>query len=134
MSSPKRSSLSGERGAAAVEFALVVPLLLTLVLGVTNFGRFFNLQLDLSNAAQEAARYAVFAPAVPAHPSAAQVADIAVAASSAGLVASRVVVSGSCAIPGSSVTVTASKDLDMNLVFGSAIHETSGKAVMRCPG
>lgn len=47
-----------ERGAAAVEFALIVPILLMLVLGIFEFGRAFNIQVSLSEAAREAARYA----------------------------------------------------------------------------
>ena len=47
----------GERGAAAVEFALILPVLLILVLGLVEFGRAFNVQISLSNAAREGARY-----------------------------------------------------------------------------
>lgn len=45
-----------ERGAAAVEFALVLPILLTLVLGTIEFGRAYNVQISLTHAAREAAR------------------------------------------------------------------------------
>jgi Flp pilus assembly protein TadG len=46
-----------ERGAAAVEFALVVPVLLALLLGIIEFGRAYNLQISLTHAARESARY-----------------------------------------------------------------------------
>ena len=46
-----------DRGAAAVEFALVVPLLAALVFGIMEFGWIFNQQVSLSNAARESARY-----------------------------------------------------------------------------
>ncbi|SDT05978.1 TadE-like protein [Friedmanniella luteola] len=46
----------GERGAAAVEFALVVPLLVLLVLGIAEFGRAYYLQTTLSGAAREGVR------------------------------------------------------------------------------
>jgi Flp pilus assembly protein TadG len=49
----------GERGAAAVEFALVVPFLILIMLGIVNFGAVIAQQLALSNAARQAARYAV---------------------------------------------------------------------------
>ncbi len=42
-----------ESGAAAVEFALVVPILLLLVLGIIEFGRAYNIQNSLSAAARE---------------------------------------------------------------------------------
>lgn len=45
-----------EHGAAAVEFALLVPVLIILVLGIIEFGRAYNVQSTLSNAAREGAR------------------------------------------------------------------------------
>lgn len=49
--------LRSERGAAAVEFALVVPILLMLLLGTMEFGRAYNAQISLTHAARETARY-----------------------------------------------------------------------------
>lgn len=54
----RTASRLGEKGAAAVEFALIVPIFLVLVLGIFEFGRAFNIQVSLSEAAREAARYA----------------------------------------------------------------------------
>ena len=48
-----------DRGAAAVEFALVVPIFLLLVFGIINFGWLFGQNLALSNAARQAARFGV---------------------------------------------------------------------------
>ena len=45
-----------ERGAVAVEFALIVPVLLLLVLGMIDFGRLWFTQVSLSQAAREGAR------------------------------------------------------------------------------
>lgn len=45
-----------DRGAAAVEFALVLPILLLLVCGVIDFGRAYNAKITLSHSAREAAR------------------------------------------------------------------------------
>lgn len=53
----KKNSKS-EGGAVAVEFALIVPIFLVLVLGIMEFGRAFNIQVSLSEAARESARYA----------------------------------------------------------------------------
>ena len=46
----------GERGAAAVEMALILPVLLLLVGGIIDFGRAFNAQMTLTQAAREGAR------------------------------------------------------------------------------
>lgn len=48
-----------DRGAAAVEFALVVPILLLVVIGIFNFGFLFAQQIALNNGARQAARFAV---------------------------------------------------------------------------
>ena len=50
----------GERGAAAVEMALVLPVLLMIVFGLIDFGRMLNAQLTLTEAAREGARSAAF--------------------------------------------------------------------------
>lgn len=44
------------RGQALVELALVLPLLLTLVMGIVDVGYLFNHQLTLTNASREGAR------------------------------------------------------------------------------
>ena len=48
----------GEHGAAAVEFALIAPLLLLLVFGMVQYGLYFWSAQGASNAAREAARRA----------------------------------------------------------------------------
>ena len=55
-------SASRERGAAAVEFALVLLPLCLILLGIIEFGWIFNQQLGLSNAARETVRYMVVHP------------------------------------------------------------------------
>lgn len=48
-----------QRGAAAVEFALIVPLLVSLVLGVIDFGMAFEQTISIQGAARESAREGV---------------------------------------------------------------------------
>jgi Flp pilus assembly pilin Flp len=48
-----------EDGAAAVEFALLLPLLVLLLFGFIQFGVAFNTRIQATNAAREAARAAV---------------------------------------------------------------------------
>lgn len=45
-----------DRGAAVVEFAIVLPVLLLLVFGIIDFGRALNAQIALTQAAREGAR------------------------------------------------------------------------------
>lgn len=47
-----------DRGAAAVEFALVLPVLLLLMCGIVDFGRALHEQIVLTQAAREGARLA----------------------------------------------------------------------------
>ena len=49
-------SKSTERGAVAVEFALLAPILVMLLLGIMEFGRAYNVQISLTNAAREGVR------------------------------------------------------------------------------
>src|SRR5215210_6518734 len=51
-----RRRLRDERGASAVEFAFIVPLLILLVLGIAEFGHAFQVQGTLSAAAREGVR------------------------------------------------------------------------------
>jgi Flp pilus assembly protein TadG len=53
----QRAGERGERGAAAVEFALVVPLLIILVFGMITTGFAYNDHLSATNAVREGARY-----------------------------------------------------------------------------
>jgi uncharacterized membrane protein len=57
----KRQPTAGgarDRGATAVEFALLLPLLLLVLFGMVDFGRMLNDQITLTQAAREGARLA----------------------------------------------------------------------------
>jgi Flp pilus assembly protein TadG len=54
-----RSKCHDERGANAVEFAFLVPILILLIFGIISFGWLFSQQLALNNAVREGARFAV---------------------------------------------------------------------------
>jgi hypothetical protein len=56
---PYRRLVRRERGAELIEFALVLPLLLLLVLGIVDFGFLFQRLEVVTNAAREGARIAV---------------------------------------------------------------------------
>ena len=53
----ERMNEDRERGAALVEFALVLPILLVILLGIVDFGLYFYNDLQLTHAARDAARY-----------------------------------------------------------------------------
>jgi Flp pilus assembly protein TadG len=56
---PSSGRKARDRGTAAVEFALVVPVLLLIVFAIIDFGRLLNAQIELTGAAREGARLAV---------------------------------------------------------------------------
>ena len=117
-----------ERGAVAVEFALVLPILLSLVLGTIEFGRAYNVQISLTHAARETARTMAISnnwtTAVDRGRAAAPSlvpADMQFSANPA-----------SCS-PGAMISVTISYPL--NTLTGIAPDMTlTGKAAMRCGG
>jgi Flp pilus assembly protein TadG len=51
-----KERLRDERGATAVEFAFILPLLIVLILGIAEFGRAFQVSGTLSAAAREGVR------------------------------------------------------------------------------
>ncbi len=58
-----RSRISGERGVALVEFALIFPIFMTIVLGMFSGGQSYNRKVSITNATGEASRYgATLAP------------------------------------------------------------------------
>ena len=54
----RRWSGRSSRGAAAVELAIVLPLLILVILGLVDFGRLFFAQIGLGSASREGARAA----------------------------------------------------------------------------
>lgn len=63
---PPAAPPTSDRGAAAVEFALVLPLLLLLVFGIVDFGRAYNMQIALTQGAREGVRVAALGGTVAA--------------------------------------------------------------------
>ena len=53
----RRSSSLSESGATAVEFAIILPLLLVLIVGLIDFGRMGFVQVSVTAASREGARY-----------------------------------------------------------------------------
>jgi Flp pilus assembly protein TadG len=126
--------LRGERGASAVEFALIVPLLVLLVLGIAEFGHAFQVQGTLSAAAREGAR----AMALQNDPAAARpAARNAASALSPSLTNAQIAITpASCPTTGATANVRVTISYPMPYLtgfFGSGLGLT-GSGVMRCNG
>ncbi len=126
--------LRSERGAAAVEFALVLPILLVLALGIVEFGRAFQVQATLAAAAREGARVL----ALQGDEAAVEAAVQSVSTSlNPGLTADDIdVLPISCdgALAGTNATVTIDYPMPfLTGFFGNGIDLTAD-GVMRCHG
>lgn len=126
-----------ERGAAAVELAIVLPVLILLVFGIIEWSIYFNRLQGLQAAAREGARVA----ALPQSTQSDVTAKVKAALDGVlpGGASPTVTVSPSSSNPcdlqpaGTSVTVTvkATTDLDIPLWGGQTVTQT-GKGVFKC--
>jgi len=122
---------SSERGAAAVEFALIVPILVLLVFGIVEFSRVYNVQLSLSNAAREGAR----TMAIHNDPALTRSTVIASAPSvNPAIAEGNIAISPSDCVAGATVTVTISYSVSLLSGFFGAQLPLSSEGVMRCGG
>lgn len=95
--------LKSERGAELVEFALVLPLLLLVVLGIAEFGFIFMRYEVVTNAAREGARIAVL-PGYSTADVQSRVISYATAGGAPGLTAPNVLVENTSVPLGAGVT------------------------------
>jgi Flp pilus assembly protein TadG len=123
-----------DRGAAAVEFALILPLLVTLVFGITEFGRAYFVQTTLSAAARDGVRVMALQ-----NDQVAARASVKASASSLSLTDTQISVTPvTCAVsgltPAATATVTITYPLQfVTKLFGASVTLT-GKGSMRCNG
>ncbi|MHA7297381.1 TadE family protein [Pseudarthrobacter sp. MDT1-22] len=119
-----------ERGAAAVEFAILLPVLLLLVLGTIEFGRAYNSQITLTNAGREGVRVM----AIANDPVAAKAAAKNAAASVSTTISdSDITLSTDVCSTGSQVTLTIKYNLSTITGIAGPFPMT-GKGVMLCGG
>jgi Flp pilus assembly protein TadG len=117
-----------ERGAAAVEMALILPLLILLVGGIVDLGRLFWVEVQITNAAREGARAGVVQG------------DVVARANAAGSTAAgwqTPTFTGSCTTtPDGDVTVQTSASFDfifLNIIPGVPSSKTlTASATMGC--
>ena len=130
-----RDRIRDERGATAVEFAFIVPLLILLVLGIAEFGHAFQVQGTLSAAAREGVRMM----ALQNDPAAARavVRDAASALNPAVTDAQIAISPASCpTLNAGTTTVRLTISYPMPYLtgfFGTSVDLT-GTGVMRCNG
>jgi Flp pilus assembly protein TadG len=129
-----------ERGAAALEFALVLPLLVMMLFGIIDFGRLLYAQVTLTQAAREGARQDALANALALSTGTIQ-SSTAAAASNLGLTASNVTVTpcpaGSTQTTQAVVTVTYTFSFDTPLISLVGLPSTktiTGTGYMPCQG
>ena len=106
---PARGPTARDRGSVAVEFALVLPVLLLILFGVIDFGRALNAQIELTGAARDGARLAALG-----YPDAAVQARVAAAAPTLSGV--TVTVAASCP-PGAGPAADAQVDVNYRFSF-----------------
>ncbi|MGY2065761.1 TadE/TadG family type IV pilus assembly protein [Blastococcus sp. SYSU DS0619] len=135
-----RGRLRGERGASAVEFAFIVPLLIVLVLGIAEFGHAFQVQGTLSAAAREGVR----AMALRNDPAEARdVVRTAAASLDPAITDDQIHIAivggtaGTCPLTGAgdtAVRLTITYPMPFLTDFFGAEIELTGTGVMRCNG
>lgn len=119
---------NSQRGAAAVEFALVLPMLLAILLGIIECGRAYNVQISLTHAARETARTMaienVWGDAVSRGRT---------AAPSVALTTTDFAAAPAMCHPGQQISVTVTHELKTVTGIANGVI-LKGKAAMRCGG
>jgi Flp pilus assembly protein TadG len=138
----------GERGAAAVEMALVMPILVLFIGGIIDFGRAFMSQVILTNAAREGTRWALYtdnaasvrstvvnrtvaaADVDPSSPAAADFTITIVTTTTSGATSTDV---GCTPVNADRVKVTVTRDFDWLLLGALPLPNTlTGTSTMGC--
>lgn len=127
---------SSERGAAAVEFAILLPVLVMLVMGIIEFGRAYNAQISLTHAARESVRVM----AISNNPTSAKAAAVNAAVSlrpalkttEVGITTTNTASTALCAA-GATATVTLNYSLSTMTGIAGPFTLTA-KGVMQCGG
>jgi hypothetical protein len=130
MTTPSRTgpNKASERGAAMLEMALILPLLLLILMGTIEFGRAYNARITLTHATREGAREL----AISGDQGKAEAATRHAATS---LDDDLLTVSPSDCVEGGDASVSATYPFEYSIAFfGSGTITMQSKAVMRCGG
>lgn len=124
------SETHSERGSTAVELALLLPILVTLVLGTVEGARMYHAWETLTHAAREAARPLALGSGDPVTTARDNVPGLV----AADVTVARTPATGNCTV-GSNVTIVLTYPLVYTIPFVSSGTKTiTGKATMRCGG
>jgi Flp pilus assembly protein TadG len=126
----------GERGAAAVELAVVLPVLVLMLWGIVEFGRGYSAKVELTAAVRDGARAA--AVQTPTDETLVKTATQGAAPGLAGLTVDNVTVVTACPSnysAGSTAKVKVSYPFQYDILFfGKGTWTITATGVMRCGG
>ncbi len=118
----------GERGAALIEAAILMPLIIMLIFGLIAFARGYNAKVTATHAAREGVRVLAVTKDNTAGENAAR-------AAAASLDPALLTVSSTACDPGDPTTLTVNYVFSYDIpVFGSRTVNISETGVMRCGG
>jgi len=110
----RRTSVGSERGAELIEFAIVLPVLLLIVMGIVDFGFMFQRYVVLTNAAMEGARVAV----LPGYGDADITSRVRAYATDGGVPGTVTVTPGNVTVPGPGGTTWPARQVTVTYDYG----------------
>jgi Flp pilus assembly protein TadG len=117
----------GDRGAAFLEFAIIVPLLLTLLVGIVEFGRAYNVVISLQGAAREGARVLALGNLTP------NMASVDTAVRNSTPITIDTITKTACTTAGGQARVVAARNFQIGIPFIPLVTvNLKGDASMRC--
>ncbi|MDI3193762.1 TadE/TadG family type IV pilus assembly protein [Pseudarthrobacter sp. AL07] len=121
---------NNERGAAAVEFAILAPVLVMLLLGIMEFSRAYNAQASLSAAAREGVRVMAISSSETAARTAAKNAAVSL---NPALTDANIIFGSTKCTPNAQMTITITYNLSTMTGIAGPFAMT-GKGAMLCGG
>lgn len=129
-----RRKATGASGQTTVEFAIILPLLLVLLMGIIEFGRIWSTQNSLTNAAREGSRLGVLSSTAPSDVEATVLTYLENTGQNPDRATITVTNAGSSGITGSDVSVTVEYDFQVivgNILGMDSTMELTSTSVMR---
>ena len=113
-----KSFARNDRGAAVVEFALVAPILISLLVGAMNIGLYFFAQNSVDNAVETAARDAAIYP-TPSDSELQTIFDEALLKQESDIAVDLSVTEGTASNGTKYLTLSTTYDIPLNVIFGT---------------